>query len=475
MTTILTRRALIGGATTFGLTGALHAQAVQPGSTPQDHGAKGDGLSDDSPALQRWLDHLIGHAKTGYVPSGDYLMRRGVSHRIKGIARFGIIGAGSPMTRFVIASDNSEGGFEIDGFHARAHQAVFSGFSLVVKGSSAVGLRLRLPEGGAQHQRSVTLSDVWARSANKTSDHFLTAFDLTGCWRPRLQDCGWDGPYVGVDDAEDSARFFCRTGFDLDGCYGLSVEDCYAWGCATGISARQFVGLITGAAPSGQGTRFTLNNGPVPYSKGASVTISQSRGYDGSHIVTGTGRDSFEVATPYAADSTGVSSLTLGPEGMNFKDNTINGVKTGIWVERLAGREPTCWINGNHINYRDAGVILDGVKIIQMDQNNTYNEDMDETFPAAPVDIDLRNASEYILSGHVFHFDGHPRRIGIRVESDTPGEGDNGLIHHSIFSGRFATAVHLTRGVTGVRVGPNLFPGKIARRVRDENGGNVIL
>lgn len=472
----LTRRYVLLGAAAMGLVQPAIAHQSDAGLTPQAFGAVADGATDDSAAVSRWLDHLIENSLIGYVPAGDYRLGALVSKRLQGIARFGITGAGSPVSRFLVPASNSDGAFDIDGFNSRRHQMAFSGFSLIVTGSAQIGLRVRLPEGGAQHQRSITMEDVWARSADMRTDHFITAFDLTGCWRPRLQDCGWDGPFLGVTDDETSARYNCKAGFNLDGCYDPTVEDCYVWGCETGISARQFVGQIIRAEPGADGgTRLMLGNGPMPFSKGARVMIRGSSHYNGDWRITPSSRDSFEIEAPFRGDDKGQSSLTLGPEGLRFKDNVINGVKTGIWIERPNGREPTCWINGNHINYRDSGIVFDGVKIIQMDQNNTYNEDRDESFTGAPVDLDMRNASEYLISGHVFHFDGHPRRIGIRIESDTAGEGDIGIIHHCIFTGQFATAILLGDQVNGVRVGPNLYPGKINRRVRDLGSGNTIL
>lgn len=444
--------------------------------TPQHHGARADGLSDDSPAIGRWLDHLIAHSLTGHVPAGDYLMKSPVRRRLDRALRMGILGEGSQVSRFIVPPSNRGGAFDIDAFNSRAHQLSLRGFSIIALGDSGIGLRFRMPEGGNQHQRSLNMEDVWCRGADGKTSHFREAFDFTGCWRPRLQNSGWDGPFIHVDDADSSPRFSCRTAFNLDGCYGLTVEDCHAWGCETGISSRVYQGRIAAVSRGPEGAlRIRVENGPLPFSSGARVRIRGTGAYDGQHQITRIAPDTFEIDAPWRGNATGLCALELGPEGMNFKDNTINGVRTGILVERPNGREPTCWINGNHINSRDFGIVLDGVKIVQADNNNTYNEDRDNTFGGTPTDFDLRNTSEYIISGHVFHFDGHHRRVGIRVASETHGEGDNGLIHHCIFSGRFATAVHLTRQASGVIVGPNLYPGKVAQRVRDDNGTNRVL
>lgn len=452
----------------------LGAQALLP-PAPQDFGAAGNGLSDDSAAITRWVEHLIANNLTGYVPAGDYLMRRPVRMRLGAVARFGITGAGSAVSRFLVPPENPHGAFDIDAFNSRSHQLQLEGFSIIALGAADIGFRFLMPEGGNQHQRSLTAQDVWARSSDKRSHHFRTAFDFTGCWRPRLQNCGWDGPYIRVTDAETSARYACQTGFNLDGCYGISMEDCFSWGARVGVASRVFIGQIAGMSPAEGGVKVTLTDGPMPFSDKVRVRIRGTQSYDDTYVIKRLNAREFVITARWAGSETGRATIELGPESMNFKDNTINGVQTGILIERPNGREPTCWINGNHINYRDQGLVLDGIRILQMDQNNTYNEDADMSFGGVPVDIDLRNTSEYIIGAHVFHYDGHDRRIGIRVESDTPGEGDNGLIHHCIFSGAFHTGVHLTANATGVRVGPNLWPGKIRQRVRDDNGGNVIL
>lgn len=468
------RRAVLLGLAATAIPGLARAQSL-PISTPQDFGAQANGLSDDSPAIQAWLEHLISRNVTGYIPPGDYLMMRIVRLRLSDVTRFSMVGAGSHVSRFLVHPSNLEGGFDINGINSRRHQLGLEGFSVIALGQSRIGLRFVTPEGGSQHQRALVMDDVWARGANRKSDHFRTAFDFTGCWRPRIQNSGWDGPFVGVSDADDSPRYLCETGFNLDGCYGASVEDSYAWGCRTGISSRVYEGRIAAIQPVGTNTvRIVLENGPMPFSDRIRVRLRGTGPYDGTHKIARVDARSFDIKADFVGPAQGLVTTELGPEGLNFKDNTINGVQTGILVERPNGREPTCWINGNHINYRDAGVVLDGIKIIQMDQNNTYNEDVDNSYTGVPVDIDLRNASEYIIGGHVFHFDGNAKRVGVRVESDTHGEGDNGLIHHCIFSGRFATAIHLSRNATGVRVGPNLYPGKIARRVRDDSGQNAV-
>lgn len=444
--------------------------------TPQDFGAKADGLSDDSRAITNWLEHLITRSLSGYVPAGDYMMRQAVRTKLTQTARFAITGAGSQVSRFLVHPTNADGGFDIDAFNSRSHQLTLEGFSIIALGVSGIGFRFNLPEGGSQHQRSLVMDDVWCRGANKTSDHFRYAFDFSGCWRPRIQNSGWDGPFIKVGDEDTSARFGCETAFNLDGCYALSIEDSHAWGCRNGITSRVFVGRIASVAPAGAGrVRMSLENGPMPFSENVRLRIRGTNSYDGIYRIHRLNEREFEIEAPFAGSETGRCSLQLGAEGVTIKDNIINGVQTGILVERPNGREPTCWISGNHINYRNNGIVLDGVKILQMDQNNTYNTDKDRTFPGVATDIALRNVSEYIIGAHVFHFDGNPARIGIHVESETNGEGDNGLIHHCIFSGQFQTAVHLTRNASNVRVGPNLYPGKIKQRVRDDNGTNVVI
>lgn len=477
------RRALMAGTAAFGVglsliqTRPLSAQqGKQHRVTPQDFGASGNGLNDDSPAISEWLDHILERSIVGYVPAGDYVLNTIVRKKLAGIVRAGIVGDGSQVSRFIVSPSNRNGGFEIDGYNSRRHQLRLEGFSVIATASHGVGFRFILPEGGNQHQRSLTAEDVWCRSADKRTNSFHAAFDFTGCWRPRLENCGWDGPFIDVDDSNDSPRYFCKTAFILDGCYGLTMEDCYAWGCGTGIRSGVYVGKIADITQRRNGrVRVRLANGPMPFSDKVRVSIAGTRSYNGVHRIARVDKTSFDIKAPFAGSEAGVCSLALGPEGMNIKDLTINGVKNGIWVQRPNGREPTCWITGNHINYRDFGIMLDGVKILQADQNNTYNEDKDTTFPGTPKDFDLRNVSEYIISGHVFHFDGHARRVGIRVASDTRGEGDNGLIHHCIFTGQFQTAIHLTADVSGVQVGPNLYPGKITQRVWDENGSNTVL
>lgn len=49
--------------------------------TPQMFDAKGDGVTDDSSALNEWLAHLGDNDVVGYIPNGTYLVNSGITYR----------------------------------------------------------------------------------------------------------------------------------------------------------------------------------------------------------------------------------------------------------------------------------------------------------------------------------------------------------------------------------------------------------
>ena len=159
------RRRFIVDAASGGLLAAtsLHsaqAQAQAPAGSapfllPEGFGVSGDGVRDDSAAIQRLVDAGLAEKRPIYFPAGNYRLRRPIVIRVApGAADLGalapgpkIYGAGVGMTVFLA---DFEGGavFDLDttvdhsAIYRASLGAVFEGFSISGR-SSASGIRLR--------------------------------------------------------------------------------------------------------------------------------------------------------------------------------------------------------------------------------------------------------------------------------------------------------------------------------------------
>lgn len=447
--------------------------------TPQHFGAVGDGTTDDSTAVSRWLDYIIANNLQGYAPKGDYLLNT-FQDKTVGTWRGGISGSGKGSTRFIVPATNTSGAISFTST-ARDSQVEFSDFSVITSGAGGVGFRFRQPEGGNQHQRSVIVRNIAVRGSDKTNDYFATFLSLAGTWRPLVEDVQIDGPFVGVDNADASLRFASDVGIDLDGAYDPTVNDCHVWGAEWGIRANVYQGIITSFADNGSGaTRVTISNTWAhPFSSGSSVRVAGAGApYDGTHSVTNVSATQFDIPVTYTTTSTGLVYLSSAPEAFRMTNTVINGCKIGLDYVRPPGREPIVWIDNCHVNYRNYGYRIEGAKLVTIQASHPYNEDSANEFSGVPHDIYLVNASEYIITGNTFHFAGAADRIPVQVDNDgTSNSGSIGIIAHNLFNCTGTWAIWLANSCRNVIVGPNMYAGGTfsSGLVNDVSNENIII
>ena len=215
------------------LGGGWHPAGV---ATPQHWGAIGNGVVDDSGAVQSWLRDLIDRSAAGVAPAGVYLLDSPCSASFSN-KKFSITGAGLGATRFIVTGS---GGLLMDAAD-RASRFTGKNFSVIARGvSRGTGLRFSLVPGGNQHQRSVILDNVEVKGENIASDCFDRFIDLSGNWRPLVRGCVTGGPFgPGVSNnlADSSPLFVGAAGLVVDHCYDPSIENCHIWSAHTGISS----------------------------------------------------------------------------------------------------------------------------------------------------------------------------------------------------------------------------------------------
>ncbi len=126
--------------------GAAVFNAMHP-----DFGAKGDGTTDDTAALQGWLDTIrASNGTTGYLPNGTYRITSPLTVTLINRQAFNLIGSGSgqtttgPGTRIILANDLSSAStyaLTIDCASLEARVTI-EGIAFIGDSNSGSGLRI---------------------------------------------------------------------------------------------------------------------------------------------------------------------------------------------------------------------------------------------------------------------------------------------------------------------------------------------
>lgn len=77
---------------------------VRPVNAKLDYGAKGDGTTDDTAALQAFITYCQTNSRWGYIPAGTYKVTSTLNFSAR--PNWRITGAGKEITRIVMATDN---------------------------------------------------------------------------------------------------------------------------------------------------------------------------------------------------------------------------------------------------------------------------------------------------------------------------------------------------------------------------------
>ncbi|MGC1497281.1 MAG: hypothetical protein WA790_15840 [Sulfitobacter sp.] len=452
----------------------LYVQRGDSGYDLMAFGAKNDLSEDASVIAGKWVDAILSGGLRGHIPAGKFLLNSLVLRSVATVW-FAIAGEGAGISQFYVPETNTDGGLWIAST-ARDSEATYRDFDVITRGQGGIGLAFTQPEGGAQHKRNLTCQNIAVKGENSNNDWFDTFVSFKGTWRPFIDNLTCSGPWVGVDNSEASYRFDPAIALNLDGCYDWTVTNSYFWGASTLIRSRVYVGNITTISDNGDGTVRCTVSSSSPFSTGSDIFIAETTDYNGSHEYTRVSATQFDITATYVSSQTGKMYAKEASEAWRLTNTVTNGGKIGLDVYRPGGREPIGWITNCHSNCRDENYRVDGAKLVKALSNDLYNEDLTEQYAFTPHDFNLKNVSEYIVTNNTFHFSGHSSRIGVFAESDTTGEGDNGIVAHNIFSGAFDYAVWLTSGVTGVTVGPNAYSGTfVTGHVNDVANNNYIV
>lgn len=161
-------------------------------------------------------------------------------------------------------------------------------------------------------------------------------------------------------------------------------------------------------------------------------------------------------------------------EAARISHVVMNQCNYGLYWLR-SSREPLVMMNKSHINYKIAGVHLEGAKSVQFSDNLFFNEDTTDEFSGVPKDFFLVDAKDFVLRGNIHQFGGHSDRVGVWVDDQGAGDsGHTGVISQNIFNGDFDKAIFMDTGTSGIIGSENLFAGSITTNIDDNGSGNTV-
>jgi len=136
-----------------------------------------------------------------------------------------------------------------------------------------------------------------------------------------------------------------------------------------------------------------------------------------------------------------VKHLAQGPEDGIITNSYFVGCIQGIVIRHNTnhGRweEPGFHFDNCHVNYRDRGIILEGVRQVNVSHCLFYCLDRSGTpfgkstvRDFTPIDIDMVYASSVVIDGNIFTEPANPGRVAVRISADS----GFAMIHNNQFN-----------------------------------------
>lgn len=322
---------------TQGSTGAVARTVLskfQEFISVKDFGAVGNGVTDDSAAVQAALNAAIAslasqRSATLYIPEGSYVLGSAVIGSILVQEKtLNIVGGGVDSCCFMVT--NTTGGILIDANNNKTAVHLKNVWFACEIPSAGTGFRYRqTPQTGPASRRMFTADNVTFRPTVRLSaNYFDICLHVEGFYRPLLNSvvC-WLGQTMTA-----YATAICK----MDSCYAMNLENSY------------FVGNAI----------------------------------------------------------TGISSVGGAEEGGWIAKCIINGPRIGINLTRT-GREPNFSLVNSHVNTREVGVYVNGIKFFTALDNliycKKYDESLDENNqPVTFKDFHLADCDASTFIGNSF-------------------------------------------------------------------------
>jgi hypothetical protein len=209
----------------------------------KDFGAKGDGVTDDTVAIQNWLTAVGSHGGTGYAPSGTYAVNSALAQTVAGVS-VNIRGGGVGNTTFLFTGSTNGfvltltraagvwGGVRISDISIVRQQTSPAqsniGLSVIVDSTQGVG-----------YYGNSGLSDVSIVGSSPGITGWYTGILLQNATNFELRNVNIRGPNASGAGAD------CGISIDGTSLSMFSVQtditDCNIQGFSTGINAAGFI------------------------------------------------------------------------------------------------------------------------------------------------------------------------------------------------------------------------------------------
>ncbi len=356
----------------------------------KDFGAKGDGITDDSPAFREAIKYLCGDNPGGvnlqglgalWIPSGQYLIKSQViyTEATSRKINLAIFGAGSHQTTILVDKDNHDGFLRVGVIGG--NEAIFNirDFTIIANGdNNGTALNLFADPVGLSRNRRFLIQNVSVRPNAADGQWFNRAFVINGMYYGLVDNCSASGPFgstVSTTSYQDtSPAYFMDVAYDLTDCYDVTVQNCFAWSCKVA---------------------YDLSN-----------------------------------------------TLNPGSEGGFLFHSGASRVLTGV-KRHTVGREPGFIAAYCHFNYRDSGMDLMNLKDVDIKTCMIYNENDDQIGSGpSPVDIRMQGCQDVTINSCRYQFTGDRRRIGITIADsfgNTEGRQEHRALNYMIDNNDFAT------------------------------------
>jgi hypothetical protein len=302
----------------------------------KDFGAVGDGVTDDTTAIQATIDYAVANSKVAYLPEGDYK----ISSTIRNTAtasNFGFVGSGIGTTTISCYFGSSQScvkffnktNFTLSGFSVNGR---FSSGSLSTQGVDCA------------HLTNATISDIsvqdvegqgiWCISgANSITNNevIMTRLRVKDCGSSGIQLSGARQSSLSHSIAENCGSLYATNGGSGSGVYfKCPIEDCIHTGNTAINVALGAFNLGNSYAGVAKGKRLNFSNG---------TAINCKRGIRAGDI-----EDS--VFTNFTLDLDGTNTDGLG-DGVRLEAGAINNSVTNISVSGVgSGRAGARLIDG---------------------------------------------------------------------------------------------------------------------------------
>jgi hypothetical protein len=392
----------------------------------KDFGAVGDGVANDSPAIQAAVTFCSENKKPLYVPNGTYRLATRVQLNDTAAPYVNMMGAGTSETIFTVnGAENSSGAFYFykNGSQLSAKISDISIRAIAQSGSCGTALHIEENQGGAASIAGVSLRNIFI-----TSPDIVTS---TG----------------GVNDIATPA-YWTR---------GVVVKN----------SPRPVLTNVVVGNPS---QRFATepDDTDVEISQNENATNSKFGVLFKDDSVDYLGNYGIDVSDCYSPliDSCMARHYKVGfyafsdarrVEGGRFINCVAVAVKDGIRIDAATARgvEPSLTILGGHMNYRDNGVYIRKRKQIYIERilfyhSNPFQGDANygqraEDSEGTAYDIRLEQCHDAKILNNRMERSSTSNRNGIRMTNWDAGGGrqpDLRVLGNS-FDGRFSAGVRL--------------------------------